>query len=176
VFLAFFPPQMCRAAIAAQRDRIGDFSSIVTDPRLHMTLCAIHEGGPPDPEMFERVDRAIQGLDLSACWIGLRRLVSNPVAATLFTAGRQRDLRKMRKILVDALIAHDVPVLRPGAFRPHVTLGYGPAWEGQALIEPICWLAQEIVLVDSHVGKTLHRHIARWTLGAPVQGELDLAA
>lgn len=49
-------------------------------------------------------------------------------------------------------------------FTPHLTLMYDDRGLPEAPVEPIRWTAREFVLVHSLIGKTEHRHLARWPL------------
>ncbi len=50
-------------------------------------------------------------------------------------------------------------------FAPHVTLAYsGSEAEPLALAEPITWSVREFVLLESHVGRSLHNRLGAWPL------------
>lgn len=51
-----------------------------------------------------------------------------------------------------------------GSFDPHVTTLYDPKNVDEHPIEPVSWIANELVLVRSLVGQGIHEHIARWPL------------
>ena len=51
------------------------------------------------------------------------------------------------------------------SFTPHVTLLRDGHRVPEQRIEPIEWTVREVVLVHSLIGRTIHRHLARWTLG-----------
>jgi 2'-5' RNA ligase len=64
---------------------------------------------------------------------------------------------------------------RPGYnFSAHMTLGYRDGTPFSQPVEPIAWIADEFVLVHSHLGKTRHDVVARWPLRAPVDPQLSL--
>jgi 2'-5' RNA ligase len=46
-------------------------------------------------------------------------------------------------------------------FTPHMTLLYDRQRIEEQLIDPVSWTVREMVLVESLVGQTVHRHIAR---------------
>jgi 2'-5' RNA ligase len=50
-------------------------------------------------------------------------------------------------------------------FTPHVTLLRDNYCVPEQRIEPIEWTVREVVLVHSLLGRTTHRHLARWPLG-----------
>ncbi|MGY4828874.1 RNA 2',3'-cyclic phosphodiesterase [Sphaerotilaceae bacterium SBD11-9] len=51
-------------------------------------------------------------------------------------------------------------------FTPHVTLLYDARLVPDIEIEPVEWVANEFVLVDSLLGQTRHVPLARWPLGS----------
>jgi 2'-5' RNA ligase len=70
-------------------------------------------------------------------------------------------LEILRQRLSDAL---DGQPRTARAFTPHVTLLRDSHRVPEQRIEPIEWTVREIVLVHSLLGRTTHRHIARWSL------------
>lgn len=48
--------------------------------------------------------------------------------------------------------------------KPHMTMLYDGRVIDEQAVEPICWTADEFVLVLSHLGKTRHEWLARWPL------------
>ena len=47
---------------------------------------------------------------------------------------------------------------------PHMTLSYRGKRIAETAIDPVCWIAHELVLIDSHVGAHVHEVIGRWPL------------
>ncbi|MDO8698814.1 MAG: 2'-5' RNA ligase family protein [Rhodoferax sp.] len=58
----------------------------------------------------------------------------------------------------------NVRPFREPSFTPHMTLSYKGNVTPEHPIEPIRWTAREFVLINSHVGKTYHEHVGRWSL------------
>lgn len=56
-------------------------------------------------------------------------------------------------------------------FHPHITLLYGDHDLPEQPVEPISWIARELVLVHSLHGQTMYQPKGRWLLrdGAPVE-------
>jgi len=55
---------------------------------------------------------------------------------------------------------------RARSYTPHVTLLRDNHRVPEQRIEPIEWTVREVVLVHSLLGRTTHRHVARWPLTA----------
>jgi 2'-5' RNA ligase len=49
-------------------------------------------------------------------------------------------------------------------FAPHVTLMYDSQGVPEQAVDPICWSANDFVLVHSLLGQTKHIHVGRWPL------------
>lgn len=49
-------------------------------------------------------------------------------------------------------------------FTPQMTLRRGASGGDTLAVDPVSWTAQEIVLLDSHIGLTHYEEIARWRL------------
>ncbi|APW43087.1 hypothetical protein RS694_11480 [Rhodoferax saidenbachensis] len=56
-------------------------------------------------------------------------------------------------------------------FTPHITLAYKGRLGLVHSIEPLRWSAHELVLINSHQGKTVHEVLGRW----PLRGQPGLA-
>lgn len=55
-------------------------------------------------------------------------------------------------------------VFKKSAFTPHMTLSYKGRTVLEHAIEPIRWTVEELVLIKSHVGRTHHEVMGRWSL------------
>jgi 2'-5' RNA ligase len=73
-------------------------------------------------------------------------------------------LVEFRRRLGAALDNCGVPHTPHSAFTPHLTLLYSKQSAAEESIEAVSWLVNEFVLVHSLVGKTIHNHLAHWTL------------
>ncbi len=82
------------------------------------------------------------------------------------------DLRNFQKRLVAELAKHGCPSDK-GAFTPHLTLLYDDKIIPRAPIDPVRWMAGEIVLVHSLLGKTRYFPLGCWPLGGQAQPALS---
>jgi len=163
-FLAWIPsPHLC-GVMGRIRDSIGPMPTYVSDWRLHMTLAVLAQSRKPDPAILGEVTEALRDHRLFACTIALQRLAVGSGSAVLLTAGRQDEVRAQQASLMQCLVGHRIVPTHPRKFTPHVTLGYGPQTSGSRAIGPILWLADQLVLIESWVGRTVHRVLARWAL------------
>ena len=75
------------------------------------------------------------------------------------------DLRNFQKRLVAELVKHGCPC-DYGAFTPHLTLLYDDKIIPRAPIDPVRWMAGEIILIHSLLGKTQYYPLGSWPLGS----------
>ncbi|MDB5694403.1 MAG: hypothetical protein JWO81_3466 [Alphaproteobacteria bacterium] len=174
-FLALRPEPSTAARIGQVRDSLGALQSQVSNDRIHMTLGILAELPRPDERVPASAKALLSDHSLQACPVALGRVVAADGIAMLLPAGRHASLRALQSDLFDTLARHGIEIRRPRNFRPHVTLGYGPRFPDRRTIRPIGWFADRIVLIESWVGRTVHRIVGSWNLLPPAQYELDFA-
>ncbi|QGX41109.1 RNA 2',3'-cyclic phosphodiesterase [Permianibacter aggregans] len=177
LFLALFPPADVAANISSQLHRVCESSGIngraVRTERLHLTLHHVGDFPGLPAETLRQAISAGEILAASPVEVMLDKVScfdSNPRKPMLvLTGGDNEALRGLQQQLLRCL-ARYLPRFKPSTnFTPHVTILYGDPAQGcmrhaEQTIEPIRWQATEFVLVHSLLGKTVHRHLARWPL------------
>jgi len=138
---------------------------------LHQTILPIGERAEAG-QYLDAVADALGGLDTRPFEACFDRIVATPGrAAKLVPSGRLPEQRRLHRGVVSVLDGKGVGY-QPYKFAPHVTLHYD--WQGAALkqeIEPIRWLVDTLLLVESFHGKARHEELGRWPL-RPRQGTL----
>lgn len=177
-FIGLRPPRDVFPAIAAARAEARPATPVV-DARAHVTLASIFFGERRERAILSLVEAALSNHALHACPVTLGRIESlgdGQGIAMLVADGERDGLLDLRAGLVRLLLQQwpDMPVA--GGARPHLTLGYAPAVEGRWKVAPIHWLAEEIELIESWHGRTVHRTLGRWPLLPPPQYGLDFAS
>lgn len=152
-----------RDACALIRDQFARPARPVTDSRLHMTVALLAEGDNPDPTIEPRVIAALDGVELPGFAIGLHRLIMKPEIATLEGVGNKPALVPLRQPVRDRLPRNGI-VPHISRSEPHVTLGYEIGRHDRQSVAPIWWVADRLDLVESWVGRTVHRTLASWPL------------
>jgi len=165
-FLALRPPTLLGTTLGMMGSVYHLAGSRLPADRLHITLAMI--GGTyeaPQPRLVERIGEALHGLRLPAQRPVFDQLVRANDRALLTASEPLTFVESFRHDLVqrlgDAGVAAEVP-----DSLPHMTLAHGRQWRtGTEGVDPISWRADELVLIESHVGAG--RHIARgsWALG-----------
>ena len=171
-FLGFRPnSRLCRLFAALGREA----GQSVRLELLHLTLCVIAETAERDPFLLRRVQAALTGQGLSSFPVRFGRLRSGPHGASIRTVGRQDDIQDFYRSLLRLLAARDIaPLHRKSGLRAHVTLGY----EACAVEEFHCaleWFPDELLLIESEVGRSRHNVLGRWPLLPPPQAPLPFA-
>lgn len=168
-FLGFRPHESLRVALVAIAKRAGQQ---LRSRLLHLTLCVVAENEQRDAFLGARVGAALDDQALSSCMVRLGRVHAGPHGALLRTIGRQPDIQDFYRKLLYLLDKRDIaPLRRKSGLRPHVTLGYGPCrfYPFDVALE---WMPNELLLIESEVGKSVHHVIASWPLLPPAQGML----
>lgn len=161
-FFALQPSPMCRG-IARQRDQLGPAEHLVSDTRLHATLAITDDFKRPCP-LLESALHSIGG-SIAAAPIPMR-------LDQLSGSNGSIALRSSRRCLPLAALAGPLQrrMARAGFLRtewvfcPHVTLLYRAGVPFTRAIDPICWTANDFVLIHSIIGEHQHIELGRWPL------------
>ena len=95
--------------------------------------------------------------------------IENRKAVTLRTRDPLAEARAFQKALVNHLLREKAPIMDGTTPEPHITINYrGDRLGSQTLnalkLPPIGWTVDEIILMESIVGKTTHVEHGRWRL------------
>ena len=173
VFFAFTPGSARAGAIVDTGRRVlrelGASGTLVEADRLHVSLYEIAHY----VDVFPREDvaaamRAADRLRLFAFDAVFDQIAKFGAGRTafVFNAGRGEPLRALhdgRNALGRALA--DVGRRTTNAkTTPHMTFAYGTQEIAETPIEPLRWRAENLVLIDSHVGGRRHEILGCWPL------------
>jgi 2'-5' RNA ligase len=166
LFLAVLPDTETATRIAETARHLRISHGLVGKPlrpeHFHVTLCGIDEGIGLSRERIESVKERVARVAMPSFRVGFDRAESFKNGALVL---RGDDgvigLEILQQRLSDVLDGRPRQARR---FTPHVTLLRDGYRVPEQHIEPIEWTVREIVLVHSLIGRTTHRHIARWSL------------
>lgn len=166
LFLAVLPDEQTRARIAEKARHLrlshGLTGKGVRPDHFHVTLCHAGDGIGLAPDVVDRVKERVAGVTMPSFRVCFDRAGSFRNGALVLRGDDGiLGLEILQQRLSDAL--DDAP-RRARAFTPHVTLLRDGYRVPEQDIEPIEWAVREIVLVHSLLGRTEHRHLARWSL------------
>ena len=158
---------------ADERQRIADLVASlriggvpVRLDRLHITtLSLVHDDVLPEGFAQEAAEIAAS-IRMPAFRVIFDRLVGGNRSALLLPSEQLEGLRMFRERLGFALMRAGIPFRQSGKFTPHMTLLYGGQPMPEQEIEPISWLVEDFVLINTVIGETKHVEVGRWPLSA----------
>lgn len=169
-FLALRPPQLLATTLGMMGSVYHLAGSRLPAERLHITVAML--GGTyeaPQPRLVERTGEVLHDLPLPAQRPVFDQLVRANDRALLTASEPLTFVESFRHDLVQRLAEAGVAAEVP-ASPPHITLAHGRQWRtGTEEIDPISWRAEELVLIESHVGAGRHVVRGSWSLGEVVE-------
>jgi 2'-5' RNA ligase len=137
--------------------------------RLHLTLCFLGDHGGLSPQQLAAADAAGRSLAQTPFELVVDQLVSlgHNRGATPLVLCPELDSAPLRRLHDDlaARIAPGLFQLDARPFRPHVTLLYAEKIIAAQPVAPISWMATEVLLIQSHIGRGHHEVLGRYPLG-----------
>lgn len=174
LFYAIMPDPPAAEAIAAvarrAREAHGlDAPALRTD-RFHVTLIHIGDfAGLPKSVVSDalRVGQSTAAMALEVTFDRAGSFSGPPHSKPFVLLGEAGldDLKAFRRSLWDRLIRAGVKPLSRIEFNPHLTLLYDRRSIANHGIEPVRWMADELLLIHSELGRTKYNMLGRWPLG-----------
>jgi 2'-5' RNA ligase len=171
LFFGLKPPPHIADQITQTARRIGGAHGLdghwMRTDLLHLTLAPCHQGYAGLDDAIARATALGDGLRHQPLFVSLdqtRSLNNNSGHHPFVLCGKQEmpELVVFRAILRARMRRAGFDV-RSG-FTPHVTTLWADRTVADNPLRPIFWLADELLLIVSHVGKSRHTHVARWPL------------
>jgi 2'-5' RNA ligase len=164
LFLAAVPDYGMAGCIAEfatrERARHGLTGKLLQTGRFHVTLHHVGDmDSPPSLDQIDDLVRRAANVVMPPFRVAFDRAQSFRNGAFVLSGDDGViGLDVLHQRLNDELDWQPRPARR---FTPHMTLLYDRQRIEEQPIEPIMWTVREIVLVESLVGQTIHRHLAR---------------
>ena len=146
----------------------------MTAERMHMTMFLLADRPTVEPDLVETLRAIGNSIRAAPVAITLDRLAGSYRLVALRPARANAALLALHRALADGARAAGIAARADQRFGPHVTLGYDNPSPWSERIEPIGWTADELVLIDSLVGRTRHRLLGRWRLAGEPAKQLTL--
>jgi RNA 2',3'-cyclic 3'-phosphodiesterase len=174
LFFALLPDSAAAGRIAALQQRLRHELGLKGRPiaveRLHVTLNHLgdHVGLPAD--IVEQARRAGEAAAAAAPFeLTFDRVASfrgrNSNLPFVMQGGAGVEASKAFQLrLADAMNRAGLGRHIDKRFTPHVTLMYDDRTVPETAVDPVSWVASELVLVRSLLGQTTHLPLARWPL------------
>jgi 2'-5' RNA ligase len=146
-----------------QRYKIG--GEPLRPDRLHITLHVIGEYDETPQAVIDAARQAGDAVVADAFDVVFDRAMTF-TGAKAYVLGGGEGVAPVRDLWLKLGIelANVFSSLKKSSFTPHMTLSYNGRPLAEQPIEPIRWAATELVLIDSHVGKTFHEPKGCWPL------------
>jgi len=174
LFFALLPPPVLARQVAAAAGWFDAAGRALPAERLHLTLFVLDDR-PVRPRALVAAMQAIGGaVRCAPVPVTLDRASGSRRSVALRPAHRHPGLHQLHRTIADLAGAHRVPPRAGYSFAPHMTLGYREGEPFSQPVAPVGWLANELVLVDSQVGRTRHEVLGRWPLVARDDPQLTL--
>jgi len=168
LFFAVTPQPMLSARAVAIGTELRDAyrlrGRVLRPEHLHVTLWHVGDGcGPPSAEFIEAVTRQAETVDALSFRVSLDHVMSfRNGAVVLCGTDGVVGLEMLHEELKRRLFGEE---MRRASYKPHMTLLRDSRHIHLAAVEPpVEWDVSEFVLVHSLLGKTIHRHVARFPL------------
>lgn len=164
-FLALPVPRSVASQMVALRESFGLTASPIGMERLHMTLCLSDDYPDPQPMFADRVERALADFALPECTVSLDTIAGGHGPVVLLANHERGGVRELQRLLSRRLASQGISAREGARFSPHVTLAYDRSFTLSRAIDPIGWTPDEVMLVESWVGRTQHHRLGSWDLG-----------
>jgi RNA 2',3'-cyclic 3'-phosphodiesterase len=135
----------------------------------HVTLHFLGDYDVLPIDVVERANMAAGRARFAPFQFTLDRVSSfrgeRPPCVLLVAPGDEENLKAFRHSLRAALLAVALGEHLERRFTPHLTLAYGDQPVAEPLqVEPIVWPVRDFCLVESLVGKSVHKVLGSWAL------------
>lgn len=145
--------------------RFGD--AMVAPHRRHITIAALGGIDAPEEHLIALIDWIMSTIPPYAFRVAFDQLILSPRRALLKGSRPQTGVLDCQAHLVTMLGDYGISLPKAATPVPHITLGYGYETLGDVrAIDGVSWQVEELVLVRSLHGHTIHQHLARWRLPA----------
>lgn len=167
LFFAVLPDEETRMRIAEKARHLrlshGLTGRGVRPEHFHVTLCHVGDSVGLSRDLVDHVRECAANVVMPSFQVCFDRAESFRNGALVL---RGEDgtigLEILQQRLSDALAGQ---ALKARRFTPHVTLLRDGHRVPEQWVGPIEWTVREMVLVHSLLGRTTHRHLARWSFG-----------
>jgi 2'-5' RNA ligase len=172
LFYAVLPPKPLGMDAYALARHLKQFHRLTGEPmdpsRLHITLQKLGEFvGPPPVSLVAGATEAAARIEVQAFDLVFDEVLNlgNPADPVVALSGGNAPQTVAPLWEALRLSLARVGLKTPANLSmPHMTLIYGSSTLQRQPVSPLQWRVQELVLVESLIGRSQHRHLGRWPL------------
>jgi 2'-5' RNA ligase len=164
LFFAIRPSSVGTGHIDRELGRWTVGARNILPERRHVTL-AILDDYPVLPKgLIEAMCEVGASIVAERFPITFVRIVGSHRSLALRPEGQDQRLVQLRKKILSAMRTRGIGERRDYRFSPHMTLAYRDGQPSSETIPAFGWAVDELVLINSHVGRTHHKILGRWKL------------
>lgn len=138
---------------------------LVSTARRHITLANLNAIDAPEDHVIAMARWIMATCPPFAFHVVFDQVVASARSTLLKASEPLVGALECQAHVIERVRHYGLDLPRQAAPTPHVTLGYGDRRDrGVRAIDGISWLVDELVLVRSWHGRTLHEELGRWRL------------
>lgn len=164
LFFALRPPIREARQIAHAALWLGSGDSGLRPEHLHVTMAILDDSDDFPATEAEAMKLAGEMIGAAPVHLMFDMAARSNRSMALRARRKNAALAALRTQIVDAMARQSLPQRQGYEFNPHMTLYYRDGAPGSRQITPVQWIADELLLIHSHVGLTRHDVLGRWPL------------
>lgn len=164
LFFAIRPPITIARQVTNAAHWFGDGGGVLRAEHVHVTLDILDDVAAFDRELTRRLLEVGEAVAAEPFRIVLDRVAGSARSIALRPSHQLPALDALRGEIARHRSATGITDREGYRFSPHLTLGYRKGQPFGEAIAPVEWDVRDFVLIHSHVGRTRHDLLGRWTL------------
>ncbi len=165
LFFMLRPPLVLARQITSAAHWFEGGRGTLTPERLHVTIDILDDFAEADAMPTQQLLEIGAEVAAAPFAITFDRVVASAHSIALRPSGKVAGLDTLRATLLRAQTARGIAEREGYRFSAHMTLGYRKGAPFNERIAPIGWEVDAFELIHSHVGRTRHDVLGRWTCG-----------
>ena len=164
LFFAIQRPPETNARIREEAWRWSGGARLVAPERHHITMAILDDHSSLPAGLVERMCAIGGSTAIEPFRIAFSRVDENGGSVVLLPDEPSGPLSNLRRQFLEGMRRGGIRQRRGYSFSPHMTVAYRNGSSSSQAVDPLGWTVQEIVLIDSHVGRSHHEVLGRWKL------------
>ena len=174
LLFAFQRPPETTEQIGREAWRWSDGARLVAPERHHITIAILDDHAFLPAGLVESMYAVGASIVAEPFRITFDRIDENGGSVVLLPDSHNASLARMRRQIVEAMRRRGIKQRRGYSFSPHMTVAYRDGQMSSQAIDAFGWMVDELVLIDSHVGRSRHEVMGRWKLCGRTEAQHQL--